>query len=484
MLRRIFFTLVLKLFAVGTTGIPHLYAQDGFQASCFGESISHLHLPQFEVEAPNQTGGTCYSYAAAAAIEGAVYRARGGQSVSLPKLLPAMTACKIPSEDRRYGLKVGKIVKGGSPLDGGNPAHAIQSVLDMGQVPLDVEENSVFLTKEIDRFMMNLRELRQSELNINEDVNQILNENDRIFRMLKDEHEAQNIELTKAEKIWQASDKKENATQLYYAAVERKELAEKKLNEHMINYRKQLSNIDPMTDKKSAVIADQLCQQGRCFSADLAYKAKESPKSSADLSGLALKLINLPNRNKTIRKNFAVREGAESPSDACANEDNNAVIINVLNALCVGIPVSTVLNMKHALEGNQRAGWTKFDSKLNEHSAHAAVISGFKIHEGKPHFTFRNSWGEIQIMLPFDKACHLSDMAIVHQKGILEGEEVSESILFDGGSYDAAKKLMQTRVGKGWILKNQSADLSNAITNKTPTFESSEDAHADDLIYD
>gem|GEM_PF-4397915 len=189
-------------------------------------------------------------------------------------------------------------------------------------------------------------------------------------------------------------------------------------------------------------IAMKSCEAGRCYVSDMKKLGQDSKTDFADLSGLASQLIRAA----------PIREGK------CDPFENRKIVEGIMQALCIGTPVSGGIQLGAALTGDGQGGWAASSPGL-----HAMVIDGVTMHEGKPHFTFRNSWGSGQdqeIILPFSEACKINEVVGVFNRDTIKGEEMSEQLAYvaavgatvpEGEDGLAAKKLMTDRVAKGWI---------------------------------
>jgi|GEM_PF-6424783 len=102
------------------------------KASCFGEPIESLNLPQFNKEVPSQEGGTCYSYAAVGTTEAALFRSNEGKPKTLPQLLPAVAVCSTRSNSIRETID--KSISNGTGMIQGESGITSTTAVDGGWV--------------------------------------------------------------------------------------------------------------------------------------------------------------------------------------------------------------------------------------------------------------------------------------------------------------------------------------------------------------
>lgn len=398
------------------------------QPKCFGQDMNNFVLDQF-VEVKDQGDeGTCYSYAATANIEAALYRQTGTRR-SLSREYATVSHCLRP-EKRNYIGILDKIhtpdSEGGynSFFDGDSQLGNIESLLNQERAPWDLPPNKkAKLQKYYTELKLKIEKL-SSEIRLKTDPlvarrNELQTEKEK----LENEKEQLKRYIVNTEMPHETF---ENLKKKYIEIINHLGMIDDEIN----NNNRTLEELTTPNGKK-------ICEEGvGCY----LRKINENTEK-ANLRDLKL--------NRDTDSDLE-----ESKSSECNSSYNSQVISKIMRNLCIGVPVAasvtnTKINTKNSSNKNSEEKFV---------DAHAMVIKGVKTIEGIPHFVFRNSWGKNaeETTLSFWEACKIKHTGSVLNTAPLQGDSISERHAWINSSTEkprtpdtiASYEFFRSRLGK------------------------------------
>ncbi len=363
--------------------------------SCFGQPMPNFELPQFTDLKDQSSEGTCYSYAAVASIEAALYR-QTGQKKALSREYSTVLSCvkQAPIKMNERQRRIGDQTRENNFFNSGNEFSSVKNLLDRERAPWDLSPQQEEEAREAYKKLKNSAGKLSLEAQAQEKILSInkIEIHNRIDTIIEE------IEKLEAD-VEKSNDQKTKAAKLELLQKKSREKAELKI---------ELDNIDSKIEKNYSEKSRIICDQGHCF----LQKIKDNSKE------VSLRDLEMTDDDIYLRK-------GKKADDSCDFRHNSHVIKNIMRNLCIGVPVT-------AGTGDTKAGVSnspEVTPKAEDVSNHAMVITGVKTINGAPHFTFRNSWGERGkiTVLGFWDACKIEATAGVLNKVPINGEKISEA---------------------------------------------------------
>jgi hypothetical protein len=443
------------LFIAASLQTSELHAQ---ALSCFGQRFTEINLPQFTENIPNQVAGTCYSYAATAGVEAALYRQTGDRPY-LPKMLAAIS-CEAPNDLNELARESEWLYRGRNGnnnryFSGSNTYKAAQRLLSHGTVKPTLEPEDTKAIRELIASVnetINLESFSELEVSRRETRNQFVEQTNRAEELKKISSQLTPELTNQINRIFKTLN---IATRMPLAQVSQniphriiegaaahsRAAQEKKID--LENREQQLLYAMRLLHNIKSCYSDS--QGGVC-----PHLATEEEKIY-DLS-----LLELSKEKKW--------HGPPS-TKACSAEQNKQIIDDIVEDLCLGVPSTVSLTMRHSLRNNNDNEPKPYTSPTSEHDRHAMVLDGVKMINNEPHFTFRNSWGDQkrgEIFLPLKNACAIYSKFNSHLKVSRPNEPLAEKDFRDPKtSTDTKQAIFKSRKKEGLI-----------VTSSPPSFHS------------
>ena len=382
--------------------------------TCFGQPMNNFVLDQF-VEVKDQgKEGTCYSYAATANIEAALYRQTGNRR-SLSREYATVSHCLRPEKRNSDGIlerTYSPNSDGGysSFFDGGYHLDNIRSLLDQERAPWDLPPNK---KAEAQKYYSELK-FKIEKLSNDTRI--------KTFPLVARQNELN------AKKEELETEKKQIES---FARTHREITSEtKEFNIYLKRYeeiRDHLKMIDIESDSNNRELEEittpngkDICRNGFCY-----LEKIKGNTETANLRDLELNVDTKSNLVDQKSSDTLFDDPFKDPDQKCNSLSNSKVTRRIMRNLCIGVPVAaSVMNTK--IQTKNRS--TK-NSKKRFVPAHSMVITGVKTINGTPHFVFRNSWGKDaeETTLSFLEACKIKQTGSVLNTAPLKGESMSEA---------------------------------------------------------
>jgi hypothetical protein len=362
-------------------------------AQCFNRPIQEVDLSMQLGPTKAQKGGTCYAYAAVAALEAAAYRTDGIQRNISAEAAAAHMIRQDPSNGKDWRFE--QVKQDGYYLSGGSLDVMMDSLLK-----LDYFADSEAFRKYWDNFNLFSQGAVKSRLPHESQ------ENDSAFDKF--------VNFTTARIVGRPDDIKkkwiQNDITTVLGGYERTN--KPKIETEHKKFKHQILFEDY---KLPEIYLEQR----------MSKEKNEAPSGLRGLRGLLKSGQRLSKGKKGAPSEAAeAREsGLDSPVTNCGldNPKVKSNIESIMKSLCSGIPVAAAVVM-HGTKTSSYGDFSTSSVRYNgENPAwHAMLIQGVRIFNGEPHFVFRNSWDDgysnpqknSQAYLPFSEACKIRSASV------------------------------------------------------------------------
>lgn len=388
--------------------------------SCFGKEIYQIHLNNQFGPVKNQGAeGTCYAYAAVAALESSTFR-QTGTHYTFDEYTVAVATKVSSQESMASDIRILLSEQAEKPFskhsieEGGSEIDAQESILKMGRIPLVINNDKLEQDKVAHQALIEkaIKRLQEDVSKNKAAIEKIDHERDQALAMAHFD---------------------EKSGKFFPAKTTPKDIQDT-LESYAIKLSQESNKAHSQARQLPSELSKFICEAGHCF-----IKKVTSPQS---------KSIEVPNLQLAVYRNLKNLASASRRSRECNPQESRQLADEIMKSLCLGMPMATGLNMK---DTNYRYG-----------DGHSMVINGAEIRNGKPVFLFQNSFGEKapEVTLDFDEACAIDSLSTPVGVASIFGEEKSEKWLAENiidepnpsrENLEIARRIMQIRQQKNWV---------------------------------